>query len=172
MCLMGFVSNWSMRNLGNKCRFSNSWFSMHGNMCRRPVCIWNPCVYKAYVCLQGHLGVYEVRVCIYNISPHSWPGHHAAAPMRPHDSVPDREVHPVSHPLCSLHVWGAHVLLWCQDQQWEHDQVPSESEGDVPGPEKQGSLLCQRSRVPGLQCSAQSQQGGHPKVNFQIWKLA
>lgn len=97
-----------------------------------------------------------------------WPGHHTAAPVWSHDGVPDWEVCPASYPLCSLHVWGAHVLLWCQDQQWEHDQVPSESEGDVPRPEEQGRVLCQWSRVPGLQCAAKSQQGRHPKVNFQF----
>ena len=70
MFSVGFVSNWNMRNLGNKHDFSSSWFSaweyVHG------VCVYEACVHIRCVCVHTRplaraWGACVCPVCMCNI---------------------------------------------------------------------------------------------------------
>lgn len=91
-------------------------------------------------------------------------GHHPAAPVLPKHGVTDREVHALPYSLRSPPLRGAHVLFRRQDQQREHDKVPAEPQGDVPGPGHTPRLLPQRGRVSPVQRVAEAQRGRHPTV--------
>lgn len=92
-------------------------------------------------------------------------GHHPAAPVLSRHGDADWEVHTLPRALRSPSVWGAYLIVRCQDQQREHDKVSTESQRNVPGPGHGADLLPPGGRVSPVQRAAETQWRRHPAVS-------
>lgn len=71
---------------------------------------------------------------------------------------------PLPHLLCGATLWRGYAFVWRQNQQREHDKVPTDAEGELLGPGEEAGVLSQWGRDEVLHGLNESQPRRHPKV--------